>query len=67
MRVVYNIKKGLSHYSPPTHEIIAPHYGIVTIMGGGGGGYLTTKLGWGGGAIMGKTLKNALLMRYWFF
>ena len=41
---------GLSHYSPPPHEIIAPHCGIITIIGGGGAiGYLTTKLGGGGG------------------
>ena len=34
---------GLSHYTP--HEIIAPpHYGIITMMGGGAIGYLTTKL-----------------------
>ena len=25
--------KGLSHFSP-THEIIAPHYGIITMIGG---------------------------------
>ena len=33
--------------------IIAPHYGIITIIGGGGGaiGYLTTKLGGGGGGL----------------
>ena len=32
----------------------SPHYGIITI--GGAIGYLTTKLGGGGGTIMGKTL-----------
>ena len=40
---------GLSHYSPPPpppppHEIIAPHYGIITMFGGAIG-YVTTKLG----------------------
>ena len=29
------------------HEIIAPHYGIVTMNGGGAIVYLTTKLGGG--------------------
>ena len=26
-------ERGLPHYSP--HEIIAPHYGIITMFGGG--------------------------------
>ena len=42
---------GLSHYSP--HEIIAPHYGMLWYVEGGGGGmeatgYQTTNLGGGG-------------------
>ena len=37
------------------HKITAPHYGIVTMMGGGAIGYMPTKLG--GGAIMGNTPK----------
>ena len=31
------------------HEIIAPHYGIITMIGGGAIGYMPTKLGGGGG------------------
>ena len=27
---------GFSHYSPPPHEIIAPHNGIITTIGEGG-------------------------------
>ena len=36
---------GLSHYSPPPHKNIPPHYGIITMIGEGAIGYLTTKVG----------------------
>ena len=39
---------GLSHYSPPPWKYSPPHYGII-IMIGGAIGYLTTRLGGGGG------------------
>ena len=50
-------QSGLPNYSP--HENIAPHYGVITMMGVIG--YLTTKLwggGGGGGGYNGKDLNN---------
>ena len=37
---------GLSHYSPPPQEFIAPHYGMLRMIAGAVF-YLTTKLGRG--------------------